>query len=104
MKKHLGGILGEHPELRRLMAARVLSRPRLTSATLEALGDWQRLYGRRVVWKSEAEMVARTRNPENLTTHQGTELWINEQAEALKVATRFHSEVVPELYPSDEPT
>ena len=97
MTKHLGGILGDHPELRRLMAARVLTDQRLTSATLEALDDWQRLYGRRVVWKSEAEMVARTGNPENLMTHQGNELWINEQAKALKVAKRFHSEVVHEL-------
>jgi fructose-specific component phosphotransferase system IIB-like protein len=97
MTTYLVGIVGEHPELRRLMAARVLSEQRLTSATLEALGEWERTSGSRVVWKSEAELVKRTGDPKNLMTLQGKELWINEQAKALKVAKRFHSEVVHEL-------
>jgi hypothetical protein len=97
MIAHLTGIVQQHPELRRLMAARVLTEQRLTSATLEALGDWARARGRRVVWKTEAEMVAVTKDAENLMTLQGNELWINEEAKALKEATVFYKEVVHEL-------
>jgi hypothetical protein len=97
MNKHLTSILEKHPELRRLMAARVLTKQRLTSATIAALGDWEQLYGRRVAWKSEAEMVARTGNPKNLMTHQGNELWINQEAKELKVAQTFYQEAVHEL-------
>jgi hypothetical protein len=97
MITHLVGILREHPELRGLMAATVLSEKRLTSATLEALGEWARTFDRRVVWKSEAELVKKTGDPENLMTLQGKELWINEEAKVLKVAKRFYKEVVHEL-------
>ena len=79
------------------MAARVLTEQRLTSATLEALGDWARAGGRRVVWKTEAEMVRVTKDAKNLMTLQGNELWINEEARALKEAMEFYKEVVHEL-------
>jgi len=97
MIAHLTNIVREHPELRRLMAARVLTEQRLTSATLEALGDWARAYGRRVEWKTEAEMVKVTKDAENLMTLQGNELWINGEAKALKDANEFYKEVVHEL-------
>ena len=97
MIAHLTNIVREHPELRRLMAARVLTEQRLTSATLEALGDWARAYGRRVEWKTEAEMVKVTKDAENLMTLQGNELWINGEAKALKEAQQFYKEVVHEL-------
>jgi len=79
------------------MAARVLTEQRLTSAALEALGDWARAYGRRVEWKTEAEMVKVTKDAENLMTLQGNELWINGEAKALKEAQQFYKEVVHEL-------
>jgi hypothetical protein len=97
MTTHLVGILGEHPELRRLMAARALSGARLTSATLEVLGEWARTRGRQVVWKSQAELVERTRDPENLMTLQGNELWINQESRALRNAETFYREVIHEL-------
>jgi len=97
MIAHLTNIVRQHPELRRLMAARVLTAQRLTSATLEALGDWARAGGRRVVWKTEAEMVKVTKDAENLMTLQGNELWINGEAKALKEAKEFYKEVVHEL-------
>lgn len=97
MIAHLTNSVRQHPELRRLMAARVLTEQRLTSATLEALGDWARAGGRRVAWKTEAEMVKVTNNPKNLMTLQGNELWINEEAKALKEAREFYKEVVHEL-------
>jgi hypothetical protein len=96
MIAHLTGIVGQHPELRRLMAARVLTGERLIKATHEALGEWARTGGRNVVWKTEAEMVAVT-EAKNLMTLQGNELWINKEANALKEATRFYQEVVHEL-------
>jgi 5-methylthioribose kinase len=49
------------------------------------------------VWKTEAEMVEVTKDAENLMTLQGSELWINEEAKALKEATEFYKEVVHEL-------
>jgi hypothetical protein len=41
--------------------------------------------------------VARTGNPKNLMTHQGNELWINQEAKELKVAQTFYQEAVHEL-------
>jgi hypothetical protein len=96
MIAHLTDIVRQHPELRRLMAARVLTEQRLTSATLEALDEWARTRGRRVVWKTKAEMVKVT-EAKNLMTLQGNELWINEEAKALKEAKVFYREVVHEL-------
>src|SRR5262249_52979757 len=96
MIAHLTKVGRQHPALRRLMAALVLTEQRLTSATLEALGEWARSRGRRVVWKTEAEMVKVT-TAENLMTLQGSELWINQEARALKEASVFYREVVHEL-------
>jgi hypothetical protein len=79
MIAYLTNIIRQHPELRRLMAARVLTEQRLTSATLEVLGDWARANGRRIMWKTEAEMVKVTKDAKNLMTLQGNELWINER-------------------------
>jgi hypothetical protein len=42
-------------------------------------------------------MVEVTKDAENLMTLQGNELWINEEAKALKEATEFYKEVVHEL-------
>jgi hypothetical protein len=97
MIAHLTNVVRQHPELRRLMAARVLTEQRLTSATLEILGDWARAGGRRVVWKTEAEMVKVTKDATNLMTRQGNEFWINEEAKALKEAGEFYRQVVHEL-------
>jgi hypothetical protein len=97
MIAYLTNIIRQHPELRRLMAARVLTAQRLTSATLEILGDWARANGRRIVWKTEAEMVKVTKDAKNLMTLQGNELWINGEAKALKEAMEFYKEVVHEL-------
>jgi len=97
MIAYLTNIIRQHPELRRLMAARVLTEQRLTSATLEVLGDWARANGRRIVWKTEAEMVKVTKDATNLMTLQGNELWINEEAKALKEAMEFYKQVVHEL-------
>jgi len=97
MIAHLTGIVRRHPELRRLMAARVLTEQRLTSATLEILSDWALANGRRIAWKTEAEMVRVTKDADNLMTLQGNELWINEEAKALKEAQEFYKEVVHEL-------
>ena len=97
MIAHLTGIVRQRPELRRLMAASVLTEQRLTSATLEAVDEWARTRGRRVVWKTEAEMVKVTKDAKNLMTLQGNELWINEEAKALKEAKVFYQEVVHEL-------
>lgn len=79
------------------MAARVLTEQRLTSATLEALGDWARAYGRRIEWKTQAEIVKVTKDAENLMTLQGNELWINAEATSLKDAQKFYQEAVHEL-------
>ncbi len=79
------------------MAARVLTEQRLTSATLEILSDWALANGRRIAWKTEAEMVRVTKDADNLMTLQGNELWINEEAKALKEAQEFYKEVVHEL-------
>jgi fructose-specific component phosphotransferase system IIB-like protein len=97
MIAHLTDIVRQRPELRRLMAASVLTEQRLTSATLEAVDEWARTRSRRVVWKTEAEMVKVTNDAKNLMTLQGNELWINEEAKALKEAKVFYQEVVHEL-------
>lgn len=97
MIAHLTEIVRQRPELRRLMAARVLTEQRLTSATLEALGDWARAYGRRIEWKTQAEIVKVTKDAENLMTLQGNELWINAEARSLKEAQEFYKEAVHEL-------
>jgi hypothetical protein len=97
MIAHLKSVVGKHPELRRLMAARVLTEQRLTSATLEILGDWARANGRRIVWKTEAEVVAVTKRADNVMTLQGNEFWINEETQTLKEAQKFYEEVVHEL-------
>jgi hypothetical protein len=97
MIAYLTNIVRQHPELRRLMAARVLTEQRLTSATLEILGDWARANSRSIAWKTEAEMVKVTKDAKNLMTLQGNELWINQEAKALKEAMEFYKEVVHEL-------
>jgi fructose-specific component phosphotransferase system IIB-like protein len=79
------------------MAARVLTEQRLTSAALEILGDWARANSRRIAWKTEAEMVKVTKDAKNLMTLQGNELWINQEAKALKEAMEFCKQVVHEL-------
>ena len=42
-------------------------------------------------------MVRVTKDADNLMTLQGNELWINEEAKALKEAQEFYKEVVHEL-------
>jgi len=97
MIAHLTHIVQQNPWLRRLMAARVLTGKSLIRATIEALGDWTRATGHRIVWKTQAEMVKVTRDVTNLMTLQGNELWINREAEALKEAQKFYDTVVHEL-------
>ena len=74
-----------------------MTEQRLTSATLEILGDWARANGRRIVWKTEAEMVKVIKDATNLMTRQGNEFWINGEAKALKEAMEFYKQVVHEL-------
>jgi len=97
MIAHLTHIVQQNPWLRRLMAARVLTGKSLIRATIEALGDWTRATGHRIVWKTQAEMVKVTRDVTNLMTLQGNELWINREAKALKEAQKFYDTVVHEL-------
>lgn len=97
MEAHLTDILLKRPELRRLMSARVLSGEPLKRATLEALRDWERTYGRSARWQPAAEVLKKTGDPKNLMTLQGNELWINKEASVLNDPKRFYQELVHEL-------
>lgn len=78
MERYLRDILANRPELRRLMAARVMTGEGRMQAIKIALQEWERTQGWKVVEKSAAEMRAVT-TPTNLATLRPDtrQLWVN---------------------------
>jgi hypothetical protein len=79
MEIHLHDVLDNRPELVRLMRAASSNGEALQRATLSALEEWQRLYGRNVRWVENGAVQRLTNAPENLMSLQNGELWIEKQ-------------------------
>jgi hypothetical protein len=98
MERHLTDVLARRPELRRLMAARVMTGQGRMDAIKIALQEWERTQGWKVVEKTAREMQAVT-HPKNLMTlrAESRELWINKDRAARWDPNEFYDETVHEL-------
>jgi len=83
MERILTEVLAQRPELRRLMAAQVMTGEGRMQAIKIAWQEWERTQGWKVVQKTAKEMEAVT-HPQNLMTlrAQTRELWINKDRAA----------------------
>jgi hypothetical protein len=98
MEQHLDAVLAARPDLRRLMAARVMTGQGRMDAIKIALDEFERTQGWRVVEKTAAEMEAvTTRGNIVMLRPDRRELWINRDRAARWDAEEFYDQVVHDL-------
>lgn len=99
MQAYLREVLANRPDLRRLMAARVMTGQGRMDAIRVALNEFERTQGWRVVERSAADMEAAGIARTNIVSlrSQTRELWINRDSAARFDADEFYTHVVHDL-------
>ena len=91
MQAHLHDAIMHRPELARLMGGAGMDGEMLRRQTLQALEDWQELYGRNVRWVENGAVQSISKPRNFFSLRPNGELWIEKQAstDAMELETHI---------------